>query len=156
MSSAIRFSRSNLFKIAAGQETAFRAWAQQLGLGVQNFIQNEEEVFGIWSQNEDDGSWPYPPNYSDNEEAYDDDDPQTIVAQGLAQFLRDGSLAVLADVGAEFSGGDTIGIGACAIAVNNHGEIVEWHLADIIEMTQSLGSECLGFEWRAVTSDHSR
>jgi hypothetical protein len=153
MSYSIRFSRSNLFKVVPDKEDAFQRWAQESGLGVKQFLENGEKVFGIWPKDEDEGCWPYPPEYEDHEDAYEDDDPQMIVARSLGQFLRDGSVAILADVGAGFSRGDTISVGASAIAVNNKGEIIEWHLADILKMAERLGGECMGFEWRGSTAE---
>lgn len=148
MSYALRFARSNTFKVAPEKESAFEARVHELRLNFRHFLNEGKKVFGIWPTGENEGSWQFPPDYEDNEDAYEDDEPIIIIAKILSSFLLDGSVMVLAEVGAEFSGGDTISIGGSAVAINNKGEIMEWQRYDIVEAAKRLGTECQDFEWR--------
>lgn len=153
MSYALRFSRSNSFKVAPDKEVSFQNRVAELGLNFTHFLNEGEKVFGVWPTGEDEGSWQFPPDYEDNEDAYEDDEPIVIIAKSLSPFLLDGSVMVLAEVGAEFSGGDTISIGGSAVAVNNKGEMMEWQRYDIVEAAKRLGTECQDFEWRGSTTN---
>lgn len=112
-------ARSNYFRVK--DDTAFRAMAKSVGLGVW---ENDEDksLLAVYPLDNDSGGWPSS-KFNEATNDYDEID----LADEIAPHLAEGEVAVLMEVGAE----KLRYLSGTAIAVNHKGETTAVSLDDI-------------------------
>ena len=126
-------ARSNYF--AVKDETAFREWAERIGLSILELDHHDKVAdgvprFGITPDDKDNGGWP---TLLHNAETDDHDDID--VPGQLSAHLADDEVAVLLEVGNE----KLRYVSGSAVAVNNKGETACLNLGSIYRTARRLG-----------------
>lgn len=130
MANYVGSARSTYFQVK--DEDAFRAAMDELpDLEVVAHGEGEARHVALLAQT-DCGIWPKWHLDDPDAEEEQEDKPIDLLAE-IAPHLREGSIAVLFEVGAEA----LRYVGGHAMAVNAQGEVVHLNLADIFELAES-------------------
>lgn len=121
-------ARSNYFQVRDKDD--FIQWAKDIG--DLEIIEDEQGRVGLIST-DDFGGWPR----VDWDEAMDDVFGMDIILEMLASHLKNGSVAILMEIGSEKMRYLT----GRAVAMNSKGESVEISISDIYQAAKHLGDE---------------